>query len=203
MKYYRSIRNILLPFYCIRREIHPGKVASFNDEELKNPELLSNIDYYIKAGHLEEVNETATDIVFTNARIPVVSVIIPKIGTPIQPGTVVLPKGVSQDQDIGQVVLKGKMPGQGEVKTIGQHINDQVKKASDMLQDSGKPPVETKPTKNEEKPIPPDLVEWFKLRHAQKKTQILKMTDVEKLKHISDFDDKSKKLIDQRLKELN
>ena len=190
-----------LPFYCIKREIYPGMVASFNDEEVANVDFQKDLDYYIRVGYLEYADETTKDIVFSSVP-PVVSVVLPKGVSSPQSGTVVLPKGVSQDDDVGHVVLKGQMPGQGKVESVDQYMQDQVKKASDMIQDSVKTLEENKPVKKEEKPLPADLVEWFQLRHAQKKSQIARMIDIAKLKYIADYDDKSKKLIDQRLKEI-
>ena len=45
-------------------------------------------------------------------------------------------------------------------------------------------------------------MDWFKLRHAQKKLKILCMTDSARLKYIAEWDVKVRKLVDQRLKEL-
>jgi hypothetical protein len=177
----------------------PGKVGCFSEKDLENERFRSDVVAYIKAGYLEEVDEGAKDIVYESAK-PVVSVIVPK-DMPLQEmGQVVLPKGLKQE-DEGNVVVTGKLPGQGEVKTISDFVGGQVKKASKVIEDAGKG-KEKKSEKKEDKPMPEDLKDWFKLRHAQKKLKILEMTDIVRLKYIMEWDEKVKKLIDQRLKEL-
>ena len=206
MKYYRSNNPRYLPLYDISRQINPGQVLELTEEQAVAAKR--ELDFFISRKDVDEVDDTAGPIAVAPIRKvnPQGGVVLPdnvqnqdttKIG--------VVHESLASDNDSGSVIIPGEFPGEGKVITVDAAVAAKLEEAKKLTETLGEELAKMVPPKEAPKvEYPTDLQNWFTLRHAQKKIELVHTSDVTRLNYITTYDknEKIQKLIAQRLKEL-
>jgi len=198
LKYYRNKTNTSVGLYDINFTIPAGQVVKLTEAQVDKS---AHLQHFLSKGVLEEASVDSQPISFQNSSMP--NVVLPKGVQPEQ--RIKIGAGVDEvvvNNEMGSVVVGGKLPGQGEVKPMEQVIKEGADKMQETI--SSTPPPVAPPVVTTTAPVPDDLKDWFFLRHAEKKSKILECKDIDWLMYVSKYDTNAKvqKLIDQRLKEL-
>jgi hypothetical protein len=196
--------------YCINKQVNPGQVLVLTDEEAFAAKKI--ITEFITAGSLEEVDDTAGPIAVAPIKKmnAIGGIVLPgDVNTSANPKNVVVleqpTNDILSDNDTGSVIVPGKFPGDGKVVSVEASLAAQFEEAKKVTETLATELQKITPKTPEQKvEYPTDLQNWFTLRHAQKKIELVHTSDITRLNYISEWDKSAKvqKLVAQRLKEL-
>ncbi|MEM7827534.1 MAG: hypothetical protein QXD72_02385, partial [Candidatus Aenigmatarchaeota archaeon] len=155
---YKNTKNSSIFLHDIGIEIAPLSVVSLNEQQIEQSSVAK---YLIEKGILIEVSDTESNVIL--------------------PGGITLNK-----EEFGQVLVPGKFPGTGQLKSIEEVVTDSISKVQEKVQDVVEKikVEESKKVDTNQSTIPEDIKNWINLRHALKKFDILRCADPSRLKYI-------------------
>ena len=198
MNYFRNKTNTLLGLYDIGLNISAGCVVGLTDEQVNKS---IHLQHFISKDLIEKVDKTAQPIIFGETKAPAVVLpdgVKPEVRTMLNVG---VDDPAVSDAGEGTVIVGGRLPGQGQVKTMAEVVQDGVDKIKVVI-DSIPAPLSIE--KKSMETVPEDLKEWFNLTHTAKKLKLMACVDIAWLEYVAQYDTEPacQRIIAQRIAEV-
>jgi len=200
-KYFINKTNTTVGIYDIDVTVAPGAVFSLLNSQI---EKSANLNQFLDKGIIAEAEMNTSPLIFKRSSGP--DVVLPA-GVVPEKRTIVDGATKREASDSGSIVQKSEsgLPGTGTVKSTEQVIADGAQQIKDVLDNTiavvapASPEPALVPAQ-----IPANLTTWMTYSLNIKKSQIVRYSDIGFLMHIAKFDTdpKVKKLVNQRIKEL-
>lgn len=129
-----------------------------------------------------------------------------KIQVEVQPEVVVKEGGIKNESEEtgGFVVIPGKKPGEGQLKTVNEVIQEKTDEIVEVLKDATKELADLNKKEEVIKDIPEDIDKILKMKANERKLYIAKIEDKDLLVEISKYTKVKSilNIVNQRLEEL-
>ena len=206
MKRFKNVHTArIILAYSPNVEVARGKILELGDETLRRCE--ANIALYVSKKYLVEVDGDATEDT-TAPGLPKYGVVLPEGVKPEErhKAVIVAVATPAEDpNDSGTMILGSNVPGEGKLKSVDAILKEKTDEMNTSIGETVKELSQAEAARQKkERPMPADLAEWFQLRHARKKKEVLHTADLARLHYLLEWDEDTKiqKVIKQRVREI-
>ena len=207
----RDIRQLK----AVLQEIEKGNISIVEQDDLFKskdvvkvekvkpikPELQEDLVVVTKQGTFKD--EIPADIL---EEPKVTETQVTKIDVEVQPEVVVKESGIKNEfeETGGFVVIPGKKPGEGQLKTVSNVIQEKTDEIAEVLKDATKELESLNKKEEVIKDIPEDIDKILKMKVNERKLYIAKIEDKELLLNITKYTKVKSilNIVSQRLEEL-
>lgn len=207
----RDIRQLK----AVLQEIEKGNISIVEQDDLFKskdvvkvekvqpikPELQEDLVVVTKQGTFKD--EIPADIL---EEPKVTETQVTKIDVEVQPEVVVKEGGIKNESEEtgGFVVIPGKKPGEGQLKTVSDVIQEKTDEIAEVLKDATKELADLNKKEEVIKDIPENIDNILKMKANERKLYIAKIEDKELLLNITKYTKVKSilNIVNQRLEEL-